>query len=213
MATKLSIYQDACLAIRDRKLMSLTENREARRQLDTVWQNGGVLTCLQAGLWNFAKRSAQLDYSSDVSPPWGYHRAFNLPDDWVRAMAVCTDEFFATPLTDYSIESGFLFANLDTLWAAWVSSDVEFGMNLGKWPENFSRYVGLYFGHRIVGRVTNSKETADEVEKEMGLMLAKAKSTDAMEESTAFAPPGTWLKNRRGRRSRDDRGNPNKLIG
>lgn len=213
MATKLSIYQSACLACEERKLLNLTEQREARRQLDTVWDGGGVRTCLMAGLWNFARRSAQLDYSSDVEPPWGLRRAFDLPDDWVRTMAVCSDEFFNQPLLEYQQETRFIFANIDTLWAAWVSDDVSYGGDMGKWPENFSRYVELYFAHRIAPRVTGSKDIRARIDKDMKVALDLAKSTDAMDESTKFAPPGTWTLNRRGRRTRTDRGVQSSLIG
>lgn len=213
MATKLSIYQGACIAIEERKLINLTEQRESRRNLDTVWDGGGVRTCLSAGLWNFARRTAQLEYSPDIEPPFGYNRAFPKPTDWLRTMAVAQDEFFQVPLLRYADESGFLFSELDTIWCAWVSDDPEFGGNMAVWPENFSRYVELYFAHRIAPRTTGSKEVRDRVDKDMTDALKRAKSTDAMDEATAFMPPGTWLLNRRGRRSRPDRGNPSRLIG
>lgn len=213
MATKLSLYQGACLAMEERKLLNLTEQRESRRNLDTVWDRNVVKTCLQAGLWNFARRTAQLDYSSDVEPPFGYRRAFDKPVDWVRTLAICEDEFFKTPHLRYSDESGFIFSDLDTLYAGWVSDDTSYGGNLGKWPENFTRYVELYLAQQVAPRTTGSKEVRDRIDKELVKTLAQAKSTDAMDEATTFMPPGTWTLNRRGRRTRSDRGNPNRLIG
>lgn len=213
MATKLSIYQGACLAMEERKLLNLTEQRESRRSLDTVWDRNGVRTCLSAGLWNFARRTAQLDYDPDIEPPFGYNRAFNKGTDWLRTMAVCQDEFYQTPLLRYADEARHLFCEYDTIYAAWVSDDLQFGGNMGEWPENFTRYVELYFAKQACPRTTGSKEVRDRIDKESIKVLALAKSTDAMDEATAFLPPGTWILNRRGRRSRPDRGNPNRLIG
>src|SRR5882724_4601315 len=116
MPSKLSIFQGAALALGDRKVMSLTENRETRRALDLVWSRDGVKTCLQLGMWNFATRSLQYDYSPSVEPPFGFKRAFDKPTDWIRTVGMCEDEFFKVPLRQYQDEAAFWFADLDTIY-------------------------------------------------------------------------------------------------
>jgi hypothetical protein len=76
MASKLSIYNGALLALGERKLSSLTEARGSRRRLDSVWDDGGVKSCLQAGFWNFAMQSIELTYSPSITPAFGYRYAF-----------------------------------------------------------------------------------------------------------------------------------------
>lgn len=213
MPSKLSIYQGAALAIGDRKIMSLTENRETRRALDSVWERDGVKTCLQMGLWNFATRTMQYDYSPSVEPPFGYKRAFNKPEDWVRTTAVCEDEFFKVPLIGYKDEAGFWFAELDTIYVGYVSSDSKFGMDFSIWPTNFTRFVELWFAWSICRRTTNSGPTKEDLAKDVDKALRLAKSTDAMDEATQFLPPGSWSKSRLGRWSRQDRGSRSRLIG
>lgn len=213
MATKLSIYQGATAALGERTIMALTENRESRRALDDVWSRNGALTCLAVALWNFAQRSAAWDYSPDFTPPFGYKRAFDHPPDWVRWTKVCEDEFQNVPLLQYVDENEYLYCDLDRIYVSWVSSDIAFGMNLAKWPDNFSRYVELYFARQVVRRLTNSDALETSVDKRMMAALKKAKGTDAMNEATQFLPPGSWSQARHGRRGWGDRGSKGQLIG
>jgi len=213
VTSKLTLYQGASLALGDRKIVSLTENRQIRRDLDGVWDRGGVRTCLQMGLWNFATRSLQYDYSPSVEPPFGFKRAFNKPTDWVRTVGVCQDEFFKVPLLEYQDEAAYWFADLDTIYVRFVSSDTDFGLDYSKWPENFTRFVESWFALQICKRTTQSGQDKAELTKDVETLLRKAKSSDAMDEATLFPPPGSWSLSRRGRTSRLDRGNRGRLYG
>lgn len=212
-ATQLSIYNGALSAFGERQLLALTERAERRRALDDVWSRDAVKTCLAAGQWHFAMRSAKWDYSPDFTPPFGYKRAFDLPDDWIRGTKVCEDEYMNVPLLNFVAEGEFIYADLDIIYASWVSSDIAYGMNLAEWPENFCRFVELYFASKVVKRLTGSDAEEVSVNKKLDIASKKAKATDAMEEPTQFLPPGTWSQARRGRRTRLERGNRSQLIG
>ena len=68
MPSQLSIYNGALSILGERKLASLTENREPRYKLDDVWGNDLIRRVLQMGQWNFAKRTIELDASPSVTP-------------------------------------------------------------------------------------------------------------------------------------------------
>ena len=222
-ATRLSIYNGACAALGERQLMPAsaganysTENRESRRALDDIWDRGGVRTCLAAGLWNFGRRGIQWNYDPDFSPPWGFQFAFRLPSDWVRWMSVCVDPYLSAPLLQYQDEGSFFYCDLQQLWVAYVSDDANFGMNMSMWPDNFQRYVELYFAEQVCMRVTGKppSDGGDQsVSRRCERALIKSKSTDAMNESTAMIPPGQWRQARHGRRQSLERGNPYSLYG
>src|SRR5271154_5850679 len=114
--SRLTIYNGALAAVGERRLLTLTENRRSRRDLDDVWDRGGVRTCLAAGLWKFAKRTAQLNYDPDFTPSFGYQKVFDLPVDWVRWMMVCEDEYFNVPLIKYSSENGHLYCDYEIIY-------------------------------------------------------------------------------------------------
>ncbi|HEX5461884.1 MAG TPA: hypothetical protein VFX20_18110 [Steroidobacteraceae bacterium] len=212
-ATRLSIYQGACAVIGERQLLTTTENRESRRALDDVWDRGGIGTCLANGLWNFAARSIQWDFDPSFAPSWGFQCVFEIPSDWVRWMKVCADPYFNQPLLQCTTEGQHFYTDLQRLWVKYVSNDPKFGMNMAGWPDNFQRYVEAYFGEAICMRVTGDENKRKDAEIKRDGFLQRAKSTDAMAESTALLPAGNWSMSRHGRRGSIERGNPSRLIG
>ena len=221
-ATQLSIYNGACSAIGERQLQPASagasysnENREARRALDDVWNRGGVRTCLSMGLWNFAARGAQWNFDPDITPPFGYQYAFQIPQDWVRWMMVCQDPYYSAPLLQYTNEASYFYCDLQMLWVKYVSDDVRWGMNMSMWPDNFQRFVELYFAENVCLRLTG-KDPGDgknSVTTRREAALRKAKSTDAMNEASTMLPAGQWRQARHGRRGGLERGNKNSFYG
>lgn len=212
MTSKLSVYQGACAMLGCRKLVSLTENQLSRRELDGVFSRGGIATCLRMGQWNFAMRTVQLDYSPSIEPDFGYARAFDKPTDWVRTAGLCSDEHFKEPLLDYADEAGYWFAELDTIYVRFVSSDTSYGMDYSLWPENFARVVECYFAKETCLRLTQSQSKKAQLEDDFKRLLKEAKATDAMDEATSFPPRGSWVRARGGRGNRE-RGVRGRLIG
>lgn len=212
-AFKLSIYNGALRLCRHPRLSALTEDLEARYLLDDVWNGGLVVECLEAGLWFFARRTSQLDYDSDLEPAFGRTCVFAKPGDWVRTMAICQDDRFNVPLLSVSDEAGYLYADLQTIYVAYVSSGPDYGGNLALWPQSFVNFVYGRAAEKIIGVLTGAQSSADAVRKESARLLEVAKSLAAMNDATAFPPAGSWTRARFGRRAGYDRGNRNSLIG
>ena len=214
MTTQLDLYNGALLLCGERFLSTLTEQREPRRLLDRVWSSNGIQTCLEMGQWNFAMRTVQIDYDSSIAPSFGYNRAFQKPADWVLTSGVCSDEFFREPLTRYFDETGYWYSDLDTIYVRFVSSDVNYGMNLNKWPDSFREFVEAFFASKIILKLSNSQGEAERVENIRKACLKTAKSRAAMAEPTAFPARGNWSKSRNRFPSRRDGGNVSgSLIG
>lgn len=206
---KLIVYNGALRRLGSRKLSSLTENREPRRVLDDIWNNGGVVNyALERGEWNFALRSVQGAYNPDVEPEFGFTRAFDKPTDFCRLASLAADEYFRTPLTAdyYSDEGGYWLCSSDTLYIKYVSSDGSYGQDSSRWTESFRYYLECVMAYDACERLTNSGQKLETIERQMRKYLSEAKSTDAMEEGVKFRPPGAWVSSRRGamidRRSR-----------
>lgn len=214
MTTQLSIYNGALLLCGERFLRTVTEQREPRRLLDNVWANNGVKTCLEMGQWRFAMNAIQIDYDTSIEPDFGYNRAFQKPDDWVLTSGVCEDEFFRCPLVRYFDESGFWYSDLDTIYVRYVSSDVNFGLNMGAWPDSFREYVEEFFANKIILKLSNSQEEKAASDRRLAKKLKTAKSRAAMADSTLFPAKGAWSKARnRFPNRRDGGGSSGPLIG
>ena len=201
----------------ERKLASLTENREPRRLLDDVFDGGAVKTCLEAGFWNMATRSIKIEFDPSVSPDFGFTRAFAKPSDWVRTSAVSTSEYFRPPLKDnqFSDEAGYWFADIDTLYVKMVSDGADYGGDLGNWTESFTRYFEAYLAHRVAFKLTRSQKVLGEIEEELKKRLKGASAKDAMNSGTSIPPEGSWNRARldRGGSGRRDGGTRRQLIG
>jgi hypothetical protein len=213
MTTKLTLFNDSLLLCGERFLASLTEEREPRRLLDQVYDSGGIKACLEAGQWNFAMRSIQIDYDSGISPGFGYRRGFVKPTDWVLTSALCSDEYFRAPVNRYWDEAGYWYSDLDTMYVRYVSNDATYGMDFGKWPESFREYVAEYFANRIIRKITDSEEEEAKSDKRLKKKLLHAKNRAAMADPTMFPAPGGWVRARGGWGGRNDGGNGGSLIG
>jgi hypothetical protein len=211
--SKLEIYNAALVICGERILASLTEDRKPRRLLDQVWDNDGVEACLERAQWKFAMNSIKLDYDTSVTTDFGYRRTFAKPSDWVLTSAVCSDEFFTTPLIRYTDENDFWYAELDMIYVKYVSNSTDFGLNLSLWPPTFNKFVSAYFANEIVLGLTQDQEIADRVEKRLDKTMKLAKSNDSMAGPQQFPAPGAFVNSRyRGRTTRD-RGSRSNLIG
>ncbi len=191
-ATRLSIYNDALLICGERALASITENREPRYILDQVWNNNGIDGCLEEGQWYFAMRTVQLDYDPDIAPPFGFARAFDKPTDWLLTSAVCSDEFFRSPLLRYSDEAGFWYSDLDTIYIKYVSNDVGFGGDLSKWPRSFTEFVAAHFAYKVMLKISNDEDKLTKIVLLRDKLKKAAKSKAAMAEPTSIPPAGSW---------------------
>jgi hypothetical protein len=192
-ATRLSLYNGALRHCGERLLASLTESREPRRMLDSAWNDNFVRGVLEDGQWNFACRSGMYDYSPSVEPTFGFRRAFNKPDDFVRTMAVSVDEYFKVPLTEYSDEVGFWFSDLDTIFIKYVSDDATFGSDLSRWPQSFVDYVEVKLATKIVMPLKQNRQSLLDLMAMADSFLVNAKSQNSMADPTKFPPMGTWV--------------------
>lgn len=205
MATQLSVFNGALRMCKERRLSSLTENREPRRLLDDAWgdgaTDGAVKHCLQLGQWSFAMRTGRIDYTSSVTPEFGYRYAFVQPEDMIRVSAVCSDEYFKNPLLEYADERRYWYADCQELYVRWVSNHENYGADLSLWPESFTKVVEAYLALEIVGNLTQGENKILLVEKAFKQALRSAKSLDAMNKPTQFLPQGSWSRARGGNRS------------
>lgn len=215
MATRIDLYNGALRECGERKLASLSENREPRRLLDDVWQAGeGIVKyVLQRKQWRFARRTVEIAPSDSIEPAFGHTFAFPIPDDHLRTCGLWSDEYMQTPLIEYQIEGRYWYSDIDPIYVAYVSDDDEWGGDLTIWPANFVRYVETYMASLIAHRLTGSKTNRNDLIKLAQIRLKEAANTDAMESPTMFPPRGTWANARTGgRRSFNDRGSRSRLT-
>ncbi len=197
MADKLTCYNKILVHLEERRLTSLSEQREPRRVLDSIWDEL-VAYCLAQGLWRFAKRVVSIDASTTVVPAFGYLNAFKIPDDWVRTVLVSTAPQLDPPLLQYAEEAGFLYANMTPVYLSYVSNDPLYGFNLGAWPANFTEYVEYRGAAQACGRLPGKADLRESLEKREDKARRNAKGSDAMNDPPGLPPVPFLVRARRG---------------
>ena len=197
MASRLSIFNGALRALGERRLASVTEDHQSRRECDDAYDDV-VANCLEAGFWNFAMRTVELEASTDVVPEFGMTYAYEKPSDWVRTYKMSASERFDPPLEDWHDEGGYIFADIEPLYMRYVSNDTDAGLNLALWPRSFVTFVELSLAMAVCLNVKSSETTLDMLSKRLRRAKADAMAKDAMNQAVEFPPTGTWVQSRNG---------------
>jgi hypothetical protein len=204
MADKLSIA-NGCLRLLKGGLLTqseLTNNtREPARIFNSIWDDGGLNACLEAGQWKFAKRTVMLDASPSIEPDFGYRYGFDKPTDFVRTIGVWSDEMCTDPFESYREEGGYWFGSLETMYVAYVSNDAAFGLDYSLWPQSFVKFAQAHFASEMAGPLTDSGREMLELRR---MYLSEALSRDAMADPTKRMPVGSWVRARARGRYRED---------
>ena len=212
MAVKLTVWVAALAAMGERPITDTGEAREPARVLTAAW-DAVVEDCLEAGLWNFAKRTSKLAADTGITPSFGPTEIVAKPTDWVRTMMVSADENFSDPYLGFTDEVDYWASDLTPLYVQYVSNDTSYGLNLTAWPRSFTRYVELELAERTCERITQSGGKKADLMRDRDRAKRNALNKDAMNEATMFPPTGSWVRARRGGGSNRDRGNRNSFTG
>lgn len=192
--TQLQLYNLALLHVTDRNLSTTTDAVSARYALDDAYA-GAIDRCLSQGYWNFAMR--QSEETDDAEVTIGYKYQFTKPTDCVRLYNLYADSSLATPLLRYEDKAGKWYAEIDTLYAVYVSNHATLGGGLlSAWPQLFTDYAAVCLARMIANRIGAGALLGTLIELEKRA-LRKALAVDGMDEPVRFPPTGGWASARR----------------
>ena len=204
MTTRLKLYNGALRKLKEERLATLTEDIKARRVLDEVYDEA-VQSCLEAGQWNWCMRSARLDPDPSIETEYGYQFVYDKPDDWVRTVSLCSDEHSYVPLLTYQEVGRTWLTDSDPIYLQWISNGVDYGLDLGRWPQSFVKFVQTSLAVEVCEDITGSSNRAEELLKLLKRDEFEAKNMDAMNDPVTKFPPVGRLVNSRGFRTAEGR--------
>src|SRR5919112_2711772 len=176
MADKLYLYNDALRRCKQRKLASLTENVEARRVLDDVYDEV-LLWVLGEGFWKFARPTVEIDAeASGVDPAFGLEHAFVIPDDYVRLVGISASETMDPELRGFQQEGGYWFAAVDPLYVTYVSNDADYGLALDRFPPFYTDLICAELAFRASPRIGGTDSLEEKLERQRNKALTNARS-------------------------------------
>ena len=192
---KLGIYNDALLLIGQRKLASLTEERESRRLLDSSWDLGAVDFCLEIVKPVFSRITTNLT-SSTPSSSHDLDNVFTLPSDWVSTIDVYSDSRLDQPINRYINEDRTIACEYSSIFVRYVSNTN--GEVYSKWSPAFTRVVSAYLAREIALRLSPEDLTdldgtfADRVEAAIGIEAKKEPQQRSKPSTTTLS--ASWLR-------------------
>ena len=195
--TQLSLYNQALRMVGETKITALTDNRPERYALDSIWDEDPIKQMLEESQWTFATRSLEWNYDASVTSSYGYKYAFTKPGNYVRSAAICADEFYSSPITQFADENGYWFCDYETIYIKYVSESDLFGRDYSLWTELFRYCVASKMAAELAISLTKSQSMVDVIDKKLAKYINDAKSLDAMNQPTRFMPPGNWTRSRR----------------
>lgn len=205
MADRLSIYKGALRLLGPSELASLTEDRPERHKLDDAWASS-VEYLLAQGLWNFAIRTVEIGYAEDVEPLFGFKRAFNKPDDWMRTVSIASTANFIEGIRNYEDETSYWHTDFDTIYVRYISNDDAYGWNVGAWREPFAKALEAYLAFECGLPISADRGNRNDLYALYKERLKSAKALDAVDEKVDTSPPGRWTRSRNTFVGRDRRG-------
>lgn len=143
---KLALYNNAALLIGQRSFTGLTEDREPRYLLDSVYDLGAIEYCLEIVKPTFARKTTALA-SPAVSTAHDLDSVHTLPDDYIALVGVYSDSKLDQPISRYIIEDGKLACEYAIIYLRYISdSHVTTFTN---WTPSFSSVVAAYLAREI----------------------------------------------------------------
>jgi hypothetical protein len=181
--------------LEERKLSSLTENREPKRYLDDEWSNA-ILFCLYSGYWRWAIRISQLNPDANQSPAFGFEFCFTKPPDWVKTYQVADNEAFNPLIREMEDVNYVLYADIAPLYFKYVSNDPSYGLNMALWTPGFSEYLACYLAWLIAPRIKQDGAKVDRLEKLVKRKKIEALSQESFDLPAGRLPWGSWVTSR-----------------
>lgn len=190
-ASRLSIYNGALRWLEEQKLASLTEQREPRRYMDDEFEENNLF-CLSDGNWNFAMRFVRMSPEKSILPNFGFNFVFKKPIDWNHTFQISGNEGFNPLLRLYNDQNGYWFANTATLYVKYISTDENYGLNMGMWTPAFVQFVEARLAWLVAPRLKQKQGLLERLDKLLKKVRDEAISTDSQDTPAQPLPFGTW---------------------
>lgn len=198
MTTLLRVYNEALRHLGERRLASTSEARDARYHLDDAVTEVKA-KCLEAGYWNFAMRAIEQTASGTLTPAFGFSYAFEKPSDWVRTYIVSPNEWLGEWVSRFNDEAGIWYAQINPIWAKYVSNDTSYGYDLSLWPQSFAGYVAAELALAVAPSISStSADKLADLKETVKRTKSSALAKDAMNEPPVAPPHGSWVRSRGG---------------
>lgn len=147
---KLTVFNNALITARQKRLTSLDDDSDIRYKLDVVWAGNPALHCAELVKPSFALKTVKLDTSTS-SNEHGFSNVFQLPEGYVDIHSLHLDANLDQPVERYIIDGDAIACEHDTVYLRYIDADAI--NDLSKWSSSFTRIVYTYIAVEIAEQV------------------------------------------------------------
>lgn len=114
MTSKVAICNAALAKVSNNRIASLTEGSTAGDLCNEMYERVRD-RLLRRHIWNFNKKRVKLAQLS-TAPVFGWTRAYQLPSDWVRNIAIYADAAGVNPTHGYQVEGRTILSDHESIY-------------------------------------------------------------------------------------------------
>lgn len=141
--------------------------------------------------WNFATKRAKLAQLSEA-PALEFDHAYQLPDDWLRTVAVYDNDDARGYPPPYKEEGRQILASVDALWLRYVARITD----TNAMTADFREALACKLAAEMAVRLANSNTLAELMQQRYERALRVARSTDSLGDRPDRRPHGSWVAQR-----------------
>lgn len=184
MPSKLTIFNDTLKILGDHRLVTETDEVEARYELDRSWTNA-VAFVFQAAFWRFTLVTATLTHNGTLTPTVaGYTSVFAQPANYYRPHALFVLSSARECPLDVKQQGVLFYANTTPINIRYVSSALV--ATPASWPETVAKAVAAYMAFDIANRISQDPQATKDTFELWEQYFAAAQAVEAV-------PPDPWL--------------------
>lgn len=156
MATdKLGVMNMALTLLGDHRLVTTTDDVEARYALDVSWDRA-VAFVFQAAFWRFALKTATLTHNGALTALPGYSSAFASPATYFRPHALFVLSGARECPIDVRQQGTQFHANVTPIYLRYVDNALI--ATVASWPETFAKAVAAYLAFDVSSRISQDPQ-------------------------------------------------------
>lgn len=192
--TKTTIANLALAHLGDHRIDDFDEADPAASDIRDQWDITR-LEGLSAYEWAHASKTVQLDRNG-TAPVSEWRYAYDKPANWIRTNAVSDSSQFSRShvFRQWMDREGQIQTDAAAVYMDYVYDHTT----VGAWPPWFVDLIAVSLALRINPKITTSQSHGQTLGDMKKMSLAIAKARDAQQQPIYHAPPGKWIKARRG---------------
>jgi len=186
MTSEVAICNAALAKVSNNRIVSLTEGSTAGDLCNEMYPRIRD-RLLRRHIWNFNKTRVKLAQLAD-SPAFGWRRAYQLPSDWVRNVAVYADSGAQNQTHSYEVEGRTILADHDDLYLVYGARVTD----PNAFDDMFREALAYALAVELAVPLAKSATLRDRLAEAFESYIMEAQTIDGQDDPPHYPPEPGW---------------------